>query len=89
MGRHRLERMWERDPSCRFCGVTTYLPIRGHDNPPGGWPRMATEEHIIPRVLGGSALGDCNVLLACQKCNNEVLSLVDKWAARMDGLVIA
>lgn len=48
---------------------------------------MATEEHLVPRVLGGSALGNANVVLACAGCNNEWLSLIDKWAAKLDGLL--
>jgi hypothetical protein len=68
---------------CQFCGIETVLPASGDDR----WNSrrdLATEEHIIPRALGG-ATGPTT--LACQGCNNGPLSLIDTWAARIGGVI--
>ena len=67
----RRNKLWERDPHCRFCGVETVLP---ENVPEGPIPdNMATIEHLDSRNNPdrGKFCGQERTTLACFKCNND------------------
>lgn len=58
----RAARLWEAEGrKCHWCGVSTVLTKHTI-------PNQATEDHVIPRALGGSNQEN-NVVSACLKCN--------------------
>lgn len=65
----KLRRLFSKNPKCFYCERLTVLPVRG-EYICGFTPDMATLDHIIPRIHGGT-FAWVNLVLACQECNAE------------------
>lgn len=74
------ERLWKKDPHCRYCGVITVLPSspllkRGKDGKLRHYPdNMATIDHLRSRLdpeRQNHYPSERRYILACWKCNNE------------------
>ena len=74
------DRLWKKNPHCRYCGVVTILPqhvIKGRD----GLHRlrhfpdnMATIDHLRSRLdpeRGNHIPSERRYILSCNKCNNK------------------
>lgn len=55
--REYRDRLWQRSPYCRFCGVRI------------GKQADATIDHVIPQARGGQN-APANLILACTRCND-------------------
>ena len=62
MGKSKIQRLWNENPNCFYCGLKTNLNY-GKTN----WLH-ATIDHVIPLSKGGGDTRE-NRVLACKGCN--------------------
>lgn len=69
---------------CFYCDGFIRMPGRLEGGHMFMSRRVATEEHIVPRVLGGSDLSSSgNVVMACAWCNRGWAAKIDLWVYKI------